>query len=553
VNARLVGVVTAATIVSLPASAYAAGGTWIPAAPMKVARERAVAAPLPDGAVLVAGGENEEGRLATAEIYEPTRNVWNGTTAMNTAREGAVAAPLPDGDVLVAGGEGETGLLASAEIYNPNTATWTATTAMHEAREGAVAVALPNGEVLVTGGDGPNPLDTAEQFDPVSKTWEVVSAPLGGGRDFAAGAALPNGEALIVGGKTFSRYEPLATVERYAPGEEEWQAATETVTARDLGVAAGLPDGDVLLDSGHGTETGPGGYLQSSEVYVHGTNTWSADTPPLVAREGAIAASLPNGAVLVAGGENAGGTYLASAELFYSSAESRLSGGIFGDESVGIPSQELQIAVKNVGSIPLTVASIFLHNENSADFAITSSSCVDRKVPLGEDCTIGVQFTPGAAGLRTTELTLGDNEEDGKTIVLTGHGVEGQSGATGPAGTNGAAGVNGATGAAGPPGPAAHLELITCTTVRHGHGSSATSSQTCRARPTRATVTITSSGVRIAAVLSRGGVVYAKGVAIESGRAKQILLAPIRAITSGRYALTLGSGKSRRREPLVIG
>jgi hypothetical protein len=87
---------------------------------MSVPRVAAVAAPLPDGRVLVAGGSNDSSpALATAEVFDPQTNGFSsaGIGAMGTGRTGAFAAPLADGRVLVAGGQDETSYLSSAEIF----------------------------------------------------------------------------------------------------------------------------------------------------------------------------------------------------------------------------------------------------------------------------------------------------------------------------------------------------------------------------------------------------------------------------------------------------
>ena len=59
-----------------------------------------------------------------------------------------MAAPLPGGDVLIAGGspDGST-ILNSAELFDPSNDTFTALGATsHTAREGAVAATLVNGD-----------------------------------------------------------------------------------------------------------------------------------------------------------------------------------------------------------------------------------------------------------------------------------------------------------------------------------------------------------------------------------------------------------------------
>ncbi len=81
---------------------------------------------LPDGRVLVVGGWNDSGALASAELYDPATGTWTATGGLAAARYDHTATLLPDGRVLVVGGYGS-GYLASAEVYDPATGTWTAT------------------------------------------------------------------------------------------------------------------------------------------------------------------------------------------------------------------------------------------------------------------------------------------------------------------------------------------------------------------------------------------------------------------------------------------
>lgn len=75
---------------------------------------------------------------------------WTPTGSMNQARMGHTATLLPDGKVLVAGGnDNSNSALASAELYDPSSGTWTATGSMNQARGGHTATLLSNGKVLV--------------------------------------------------------------------------------------------------------------------------------------------------------------------------------------------------------------------------------------------------------------------------------------------------------------------------------------------------------------------------------------------------------------------
>jgi hypothetical protein len=73
--------------------------------------------------------------VSSAEIFDPSTGAWTATSDMAEPRYGAVAALLPTGQVLVAGGIGpQPGgspnnladwiELTSSEIYNPPTGTW---------------------------------------------------------------------------------------------------------------------------------------------------------------------------------------------------------------------------------------------------------------------------------------------------------------------------------------------------------------------------------------------------------------------------------------------
>ncbi len=123
----------------------------------------------------------------------------------------------------------------------------------------------------------------------------------------------------------------VATVLAGTPGEASpaWAAgpspyftmlpesgATELQSARFGAVAAGLSDGRVLIAGG---ADGGSGALQSAELFNPTTDTFT-ELPPSgatelqSAREGAVAATLPDGDVLITGGWN--GSDLRSAELF---------------------------------------------------------------------------------------------------------------------------------------------------------------------------------------------------------------------------------------------
>jgi hypothetical protein len=81
---------------------------------------------LPDGTILVAGGQGLDGKpLASAELYDTGSGTWTSTGSMHVARWHHTATLLLDGTVLVAGGTREGDTVASPETYDARTGIWT--------------------------------------------------------------------------------------------------------------------------------------------------------------------------------------------------------------------------------------------------------------------------------------------------------------------------------------------------------------------------------------------------------------------------------------------
>ena len=63
-----------------------------------------------------------EGRLASAEVWDPATGAFSPAGSLCQARARHTATLLPDGRVLVVGGDGGGGVLASAELWGPGSA-----------------------------------------------------------------------------------------------------------------------------------------------------------------------------------------------------------------------------------------------------------------------------------------------------------------------------------------------------------------------------------------------------------------------------------------------
>src|SRR5690349_9147542 len=91
--------------------------------------------------------------LALTAATASASGTWSSTGSMSVGRYSFTATLLPNGKVLVAGGDTPGEIITNkAELYDPTTGAFTATASMHQARVGFSATLLQNGKVLVEGG-----------------------------------------------------------------------------------------------------------------------------------------------------------------------------------------------------------------------------------------------------------------------------------------------------------------------------------------------------------------------------------------------------------------
>ncbi len=306
---------------------WGAGGSalaqtaWTSAASLNHLRNLHTSTLLPSGKVLVTGGSDNNGHLASAELYDPATNGWSSAGSLGNARVNHTATLLPGGQVLVVGGTGPGGKVASAELYDPATNSWSSAGSLGTARALHSATLLPNGKVLIAGGiDSSNTLASAELYDPATNGWSNAGS-LGTARSNHAATLLPGGKVLVTGGSGGSY---LASAELYDPTTDSWSSAGSLGTARYLHTATLLPGGKVLVAGGYN-----GARLASAELYDPATNGWSSAGSLGTGRSNHTATLLPSGKVLAAGGSGSSGA-LASAELYDPANDSWSSTGSLG-------------------------------------------------------------------------------------------------------------------------------------------------------------------------------------------------------------------------------
>jgi hypothetical protein len=281
-----------------------------------------VAALLPSGNVLVAGGYNSSAKyLESAEQFSPAGGGFSALSGKPTVqRDEAGSAVLPDGSVLIVGGAGESGgkfhLLQSAEVFDPGSMTFKPVAhEMAVERRGPAVALLPTGKVLVAGGESPPSSHprSAELYDPAGQSFKAIGGEMTVGRYGSATATLPNGKVLIAGGYNG---EDLGSAELFDPATNKFEALTgpgqEMTEARDEPGHVALADGNVLIVGGFNA----GKFLKTVELFNWETQTFEKLPTELAeARAGAATVLLPDGRILVAGGYNEASLDLRTAEL----------------------------------------------------------------------------------------------------------------------------------------------------------------------------------------------------------------------------------------------
>ena len=292
-------------------------GTSSLVGPMSSPRFYHVSVGLPDGRVLLCGGYSDyrfESPVATADIYDPaTGAISPAKGAMMQARALVREAVLEDGRVLIAGGsDPDDGDHATAEIFDPATGVFVSLGGLSKPRMYHAAVALPDGGVLITGGIGfqNTPLDTAELYDPASQSYSSAGS-MAVPRFGHSAVLLANGKVLIEGGNSGERrgelFDPVSRSFSFTQGA--------MATDHSFAAVSILPDGRVLIAGGQGSD---GSALSDAEIYDPATDTFSQTAAMSTPRVGARAVALPGGGVLIAGGSSTGNyaDALATAELF---------------------------------------------------------------------------------------------------------------------------------------------------------------------------------------------------------------------------------------------
>jgi hypothetical protein len=276
---------------------------------------------LPRNGLLVAiGGYTNNSSWPATELvegYDPATGTWAAMTPLNQRRAEFAAAVLPNGDIVVAGGLASNGVgpldvspATSAErLSAAGSARWQYTGLLREpyGRQDSQAVITPTGDLVICGGNtlpgGQLPfvvLSTCEQFDATSSTWS--SFPSMSDARYGFGLVVTaDGLIRAVGGQG-ADYLFLSSHEYIDPSAPmpSWHTAAAMPQAR-FGAAVVRYRGKAVVIGG---ESGGAVLNTTAATYDPISNTWSEATYSAYGRLFPVAASIEDGAIIVAGGDD---------------------------------------------------------------------------------------------------------------------------------------------------------------------------------------------------------------------------------------------------------
>lgn len=266
---------------------------------------------LEGGEILIAGGQasGQSSASSTSELFVPEEARWVARPGLIEARSrfGSLEA-LPDGSALVAGGvdREERSVLASSERFVPGRRMWVATSPLSFARADAALSQLRDGSVLVSGGyadvNGTEFVHAAETYDAAAGSWVEAGSP-SIGRSEHLQVTLADGRAVVLGG--VSEDAPAERrIEVFQPETRAWSFGGSLVNGRVGAAALFLPDGRVLVTGGDNGVQGQARIeYAAAEIYDPSTQKSDPIAPMKRPRVGHTLHLLTDGRVVAIGGD----------------------------------------------------------------------------------------------------------------------------------------------------------------------------------------------------------------------------------------------------------
>jgi Domain of unknown function (DUF1929)/Concanavalin A-like lectin/glucanases superfamily/Glyoxal oxidase N-terminus/IPT/TIG domain/Galactose oxidase, central domain len=275
---------------------------------------------LADGRIFASGGHVPGGAygdgVKDTDFFDPSTETWTPGPKLSIERWYPTNIELPDGRVLIFGGQKDDVTPAeTVERYDPasNTLTRLPDTATKRVNSYPRMHLLPSGKISFTN------QKRTELFDPATSTWSYVTNMNYGGRGLSDHSVLLPGlnKVLEFGGKgsTAAMATNSAEIIDFSASRPRWRNIAPMNSPRMYGNAVTLPDGTVLMVGGG---QGPGIYdnpVHTAELFDPVTETWkvmAAQQAPRIYHSTAVL--LPDGRVVSAGQDK--GTQQFTAEVY---------------------------------------------------------------------------------------------------------------------------------------------------------------------------------------------------------------------------------------------
>ena len=269
---------------------------------------------LPDSSIVLMGGYNSSGFLNDTWRSANNGATWTQQTASAgwLARDNQTSVALPDGSIVLMGGYNSSGNLNDTWRSTDKGATWTQVNASSgwSKRSSHSSVTLPDGSIVLMGGYNSSSTFLNDTWRSANNgaTWTRQNASAGwSARRYHASVALPDGSIVLMGGSDSSNNKN--DVWRSTDKGATWtqQTANAGWQPRINPSTLALPDGSIVL---------MGGYNSTTTTYYNDTwrstdkgATWTQVNASAgwVARHGHSGVALPNGSVVIMGGQSSSG------------------------------------------------------------------------------------------------------------------------------------------------------------------------------------------------------------------------------------------------------
>ena len=282
----------------------------------------ATATLLTNGKVLIVAKQD-----GSAELYDPDTSTFMTVGNITVPLRSPTATLLGDGRVLIVGNDGTKN---SAYLYDSAAQTFTFTGSTVTGQIGGWATLLRNGRVLIAGGvtgylDGVTQIGNPEVYDPSTGKFTATGAfatkgtlDAQGGPDISAASLLPDGKVLFTAEPTSEIYDPVSGSFSLTGSMTTLCASGEKPTYIVSRTATLLQNGKVLLTGGFndiGAERDEDcGFSPKAELYDPSNGKFDPTGDMTRGRYNHTATLLPDGTVLIAGGES--GECIAGACIF---------------------------------------------------------------------------------------------------------------------------------------------------------------------------------------------------------------------------------------------